>query len=80
MQLCLKLTASARKRFDNIIKNVGIVKAEIKRMYGSHKQYEKAILVSDLREINEYVRAISDNVYRLIKLVQDGEGFEKAEK
>ena len=79
MQLCLKLTSIARNRFDNIRKNISIINAEIKRLYGSRKKHTKITLVSDLREINEYVRALSDNMYRLIKLIQDGDGFEKVE-
>ena len=75
MQLCLKLKPGARKLFDEINKNIGILGANIRRLYGSQKEYTKELLIADLREANEYVRKISDAVFGLIKLLQEGKGM-----
>jgi len=80
MQLCLKLKPEARKLFDEIAKNMGILSANIKRVYGSQKYYTKEVLVADLREANEYVRKISDSVFALIKILQEGKGMDEKVK
>ena len=80
MQLCLKLKPTARKLFDEIRKNIGILAANVKRLYGSRKDYSKALLIAELREVNEYVRKISDSVYALINLIQEGKGLSEKTK
>jgi len=81
MQLCLRLKSKARRLFDEISKNIGILHANIKRLHGSHKNYSKELIVADLREANKYVRGISDGLHALIKLLQKGKGLnEKIKK
>ena len=81
MQLCLRLKSKARRLFDEISKNIGILHANIKRLHGSQKNYSKELIVADLREANKYVRGISDGLHALIKLLQKGKGLnEKIKK